>query len=338
MTANIESSMTGVADLDPCWVLGYPKSGTTLLLSLLDGHAKLSVFPEELRYFSNVCGKADRIGQILSNTGFHALLSGGKVQTKGGLRDYSGLPVEEIARDIRSLKDRRLSDRDLLVRLMEIWRRHASAAPAAKRYWVEKTPGNEKNLLQMHRWFGQRSTYLYIIRDPRDVYCSLARARRGTNKEITPETFAVGWMLSALIASWAERHISGFKLIRYEALVRRPEASLEAICEHLGIDYSTDLLTPTRAGQHWSGNSMHGREFQGVSPSSIGIHRDRLPAADVAALERLLFTSMKRFGYATAPDCKPSRWPAALSKARFLKWYLQSKPWRSLVSGAGEGL
>ena len=338
MTAKIGSSMTAAADMDPCWILGYPKSGTTLLLSLLDGHAKLSVFPEELRYFSNVCGKADRIGQILSNTGFRALLSGGKVRSQGGLRDYSALPVEEIAREIRSLRDRRLSNRDLLIHLMEIWRRHASGAPAAKRYWVEKTPGNEKNLLRMHRWFGHRSTYLYIIRDPRDVYCSLARARRGTNKELTPETFAVGWILSALIASWAERHLARFKLIRYEDLVRSPAAGLEAICAHLGIEYSADLLTPTRAGQRWRGNSMHGQEFQGVSSPSIGIYRGRLPGTDVATLERLLFISLKRFGYAAAPGCRPSRWAAALSRVRFLKWYMQSQPWRSFVSGAGQGL
>ena len=79
MTAKIGSTVTATAGMDPCWVLGYPKSGTTLLLSLLDGHAKLSVFPEELRYFSTVCGMADRIGEILSNTGFRDLLSGGKV-------------------------------------------------------------------------------------------------------------------------------------------------------------------------------------------------------------------------------------------------------------------
>ena len=338
MTAKIGSTVTATAGMDPCWVLGYPKSGTTLLLSLLDGHAKLSVFPEELRYFSNVCGMADRIGEILSNTGFRDLLSGGKVQSRGGLRDYSGLPVEDIARDIRSLGNNHLSDRDLLIHLMEIWRRHGPGVAAAKRYWVEKTPGNEKNLMRMHRWFGDRSKYLYIIRDPRDVYCSLGLARRGTNKELTPESFAAGWELSTLIARWAERRLAGFKLIRYEDLVENPEAGLEAICAHLGIDYSADLLTPTRAGQRWRGNSMHGQEFEGVSPSSIGIYRGRLSATEVATLERLLFTSLGRFGYAAAADRGPSHWAAALSKARFVKWYLQSKPWRSLASGAGEGV
>ena len=120
--------------------------------------------------------------------------------------------------------------------------------------------------------------------------------------------------------------------------MRRPEAGLKAICAHLGIEYSADLLTPTRAGPRWRGNSMHGQAFQGVSSSSIGIYRGRLSGAEVATLERLLFTSLKRFGYAAALDHRPSHWAAALSRARFVKWYMQSQPWRSLVSGAGEGL
>lgn len=34
-------------------ISGYPKSGTTLLQSLLDYHPQLLVFPEEMKYFKN---------------------------------------------------------------------------------------------------------------------------------------------------------------------------------------------------------------------------------------------------------------------------------------------
>ena len=34
----------------PVFVVGYPKSGTTLVVSLLDGHPQLVVFPEETEF------------------------------------------------------------------------------------------------------------------------------------------------------------------------------------------------------------------------------------------------------------------------------------------------
>jgi len=36
------------------FLCGYPKSGTTLMLSLLDDHLELNTFPEELKTFSGV--------------------------------------------------------------------------------------------------------------------------------------------------------------------------------------------------------------------------------------------------------------------------------------------
>jgi hypothetical protein len=41
--------------MDYCFILGPPKSGTTLLASLLDGQQGLSVLPYELQYYKLRC-------------------------------------------------------------------------------------------------------------------------------------------------------------------------------------------------------------------------------------------------------------------------------------------
>src|SRR5262245_11056209 len=40
--------------MEPVLLCGYPKSGTTLLLALLDHHPDLLVFPEESRFFTQM--------------------------------------------------------------------------------------------------------------------------------------------------------------------------------------------------------------------------------------------------------------------------------------------
>ena len=309
----------------PCIILGYPKSGTTLLLALLDGHSNLCVVPEELRFFSYVCGQSDRIARVLEKTGLKEILSGGRVRSGGGERDYSAVPAQQVVADIRALDESTLSDRELLIRLMEIWRRYVPGRMEDKWRWVEKTPGNEKFLPVIDNWFGDRAVYVYIVRDPRDTYCSLSVARRGTKKEIGVEDFAVGWALSADIALWAHRRLPNLQIIRYESLVSQTEETMRTVCSHLDVPFADSVLIPTRYGVPWSGNSMHERSFEGVSADSVGIHKDKLSASEIKVLNRRLRPYLERFSYSVDEGSGRAVWASLRSDLRFLHWYLRSR-------------
>lgn len=309
----------------PCLILGHPKSGTTLLLALLDSHPNLCVVPEELRFFSYVCGQSDRIARVLEKTGLKELLSAGQVRSQGGERDYSAVPAQQVVADIRALDESALSDREFLIRLMEIWRRYVPGRMEDKWRWVEKTPGNEKFLPVIDNWFGDRAAYVYIVRDPRDTYCSLSISRRGTKKAVGVEDFAVGWSLSVDIALWAHRRLPNFHIIRYESLVNQPEETVRAICSHLDVPVTDSMLMPTRYGVPWSGNSMHERSFEGVSSASVGIHKDKLSAPEIELLDRRLRRYLERFSYTVGQGSGPSVWVSARSRLRLLHWYLRSR-------------
>ena len=59
----------------PIFISGFNKSGTTLLLSLLDYHPELVVIPEEFHYFQNVYFETNKYKAITEKTGFKLLLS-----------------------------------------------------------------------------------------------------------------------------------------------------------------------------------------------------------------------------------------------------------------------
>src|SRR5438067_5530327 len=75
-----------------CFIAGQAKSGTTLLVALLDSHPNLLVLPEETAYFPTVLTKYAERGRraqfdYITTQSLSNVLFGGKC--KWGKRDYS---------------------------------------------------------------------------------------------------------------------------------------------------------------------------------------------------------------------------------------------------------
>ena len=134
----------------PVILCGYPKSGTTLLLSLLDNHPQLTVFPEECKFFQLVYGKKNYLNIILTQTGFNALRFE-KVVFPSGERDYTDVDFDYVEKEIRTLCGNVSVFKDILIGAMSIWHNVQANQSNEKLRWVEKTPGNERYI------------YIYII-------------------------------------------------------------------------------------------------------------------------------------------------------------------------------
>src|SRR5579864_5885361 len=78
-----------------CFIVGAAKSGTTLLVSLLDSHPELLVMPQDTAYFATVLTKYRDRGRraqfdYLVNESWTNVLFG--KQAKRGNQDYAGFP------------------------------------------------------------------------------------------------------------------------------------------------------------------------------------------------------------------------------------------------------
>jgi len=78
-----------------CFIAGSAKSGTTLLVSLLDGHSGLLVFPEETAYFPTVrrkyhhAGRGAQVRYLIEQAESRLLFA---PKALAGNRDYSDFP------------------------------------------------------------------------------------------------------------------------------------------------------------------------------------------------------------------------------------------------------
>ncbi|MEA3352070.1 MAG: sulfotransferase [Chloroflexota bacterium] len=302
----------------PIFICGYPKSGTTLLLALLDHHPELLVFPEETRFFKNIINHPDRqnTDYVLTQTSVKNL-GLGKFRMTSGARDYSDINFSTYKTCLETLwRDSDGDGRSLLESILHCYGR--ATGQLGKKYWIEKTPFTEIHLNKANRLWPDFKA-LYMIRDPRDNYCShsdlrhrrhLARKNKYAHtdeetreKHLSPplemEDFVAYWLDS--IAHWrrfAARNESQCLLIRYGGLVQNPRQELGRICDFLEICWDDVLLRPTRNGSLWGGNSMHGTQFTGISTSSLGRYSQHLTKNEICFLEGLLGKTMRRYGWA----------------------------------------
>src|SRR5437762_8968692 len=89
-----------------CFIAGQAKSGTTLVVALLDGHPDLLVFPQDTAYFATALTKYGPRGRraqfdYLTQQSWSKVLFGYEKRTRK--HDYSSFPREKLYRTFERL-------------------------------------------------------------------------------------------------------------------------------------------------------------------------------------------------------------------------------------------
>src|SRR3990172_8892999 len=182
------------SDLDrpdplPVFVLGPARGGTTLLVRLLDGHPLLAVLPTESQFYPVLTQRtlSRRVMQIADFLDWHSLphVLGTRPFTLLTFQHRRGVAVwlkrwaEELVPGepgVPAVVEQSLSPlrgaETYWRAFLDVYQRLTHIELAGKRYWVEKTPWNERFVPLIERFFGPDCRYLHIIRDPRAVLAS----------------------------------------------------------------------------------------------------------------------------------------------------------------------
>jgi hypothetical protein len=288
----------------PVFIAGHPKSGTSLLRSVLDSHPALVAYPEETsffrRYLPKTAGKSLLQKTVLSDRYLTHIFEWNQVNPpahQAGFpdRDYSYIPVAKVRRAVNQLVAERFRhDGDMLSAVILAYGQVTGQLTAATRHWVEKTPYNEHYTAQIFAWW-PAALMVHTVRDPRDNFTSYRRK----HSNWSPEAFAMSWARSTQagfdnLARYGAEH---YWMLRFEDLVIAPEARLRQLCQFLHIDDDPSLRQPARGGKPWAGNSMFEDEHSAISAAPVGRWQATLPAEDVAALEVVAAPWMRRLGY-----------------------------------------
>jgi hypothetical protein len=290
-------------DQRACFVAGQAKSGTTLLVALLDNHPELLVLPEETAYFPTVLTKYGRRSRreqfdYLTRDSLSNVVFGGPC--KWGKRDYSYFPTAKFYQ----LFERRAFDpanaqRDLLVLMLEAYAETIGRSLDSVKRWVEKTPANRNHLPAIFSRF-PRAKVLLTMRDPR----AILSAQIALEKTRQLRRFSVYYCISHWleVARLAARSLRGDDLrslvVPYEKLVLEPAVWMEKVCFFLQISFDpATVLTPTKAGKFWRGNSAAETAFSQISTEPLTRWQTDLSPDEIGWVEWHCRELMPLFGY-----------------------------------------
>jgi hypothetical protein len=319
-------------DQRACFIAGQAKSGTTLLVALLDNHPELLVLPEETAYFPTVLtkyaprGRRAQFDYITKETLSNVLFGG---PCKWGKRDYSYFPTsrflqtfEQMAFDPGNLR------RDLLVIMMEAYAATLGRPLDSVTRWIEKTPANRKYLPAIHSRFPD-AKILVTMRDPRAIFA----AQIALEKTRQLGTFSTYYCIShwrevakVVLRAREDGDMTLF-LVPYEKLVLEPGEWMKKVCAFLEIEYDPAIvLTPTKAGKFWEGNSAMETAFSQISTEPLTRWQSDLSEEEIGWVEWHCRDLMPKFGYkprlgerALRHFMKPTRYerPKQYLKSRF---------------------
>ena len=270
----------------PLFIVGTPRSGTSLLSRLLHGHSQWAIAPET-HYFTR-CWTGESIDDTEDA---REMLDCALRQP--GVADM-GLSEEQIETVRRTvLTAEAPSHRLLLSTLLETVARTHGAA-----YWGEKTPAHVEYLDAIADTF-PRAVVLVMMRDPRDV--SLSIRKTPWNQERTVVDHAGRWTRHAQLADAFRRRAPGrVRKIKYETLIEHPEDILREVCQFLDCDFEPSMLGQQASGQ---ANFDPDREpwkekvLQPIDPTNKEKWRDQMSAAEHKIVQWRAGEELERQGY-----------------------------------------
>jgi hypothetical protein len=285
-----------------CFIAGQAKSGTTLLVALLDSHPELLVLPEETAYFPTILTKYAPRGRraqfdYLTKQSLSNVLFGGPC--KWGKRNYSMFPREKFLETFeRAAFDPANAQEDLLVLMVKAYAATVGRSLHTISRWVEKTPRNRDHIDAILTRF-PHAKILVTLRDPRAILAAqIALEKTRQTGRFSTYYVIAHWRVAARLARRVRHGDVPGLVVRYEKLVREPAKTMEEVCAYLEIDFDPDtVLTPTKMGQFWSGNSAAHINFSQISTEPVTRWERELSEDEIGWVEWHCRDLMPEFGY-----------------------------------------
>ena len=275
----------------PLFIVGANRSGTTLLRLILNAHPRIAI-PDELIYFdSQMAGiPVERWRRPeLAPADYEAFVDRFLLTVR---RPLQGLDLDALRKTIlRGPHDFRRP----YCCALRAWAQHHE-----KERWGEKTPGNLFYADILHEMFPD-ARFLYLVRDPRAGVASMQRVSFFPNDVV----------FNAL--SRRKHDVEGRARLRdavpypqrmrvsYEELVRKPETTVNRVCEFIGEPFRPRMLHFHRNADRYmkdeAEKSYNAAATHPITDDRVDAWKRLLSDEQIAAVESICQPAMESFGY-----------------------------------------
>lgn len=247
------------SDQNHIFVLGPPRSGTTLLHRILVSH-------------SEICGPDDETFFFLR-------------------RRFDNLDINCFSNKLdRGLVDIRSTNK---VRLFDSL---ASCVKGLhdKPIFAEKTPEHALRLPLLKQLF-PRSKFIFLLRDPRDAYVSARRNKIYWSK--IGHRYPLIW--KACVAQYVKATPDDtIYMQKYEELVRDATSCVSKVMNFCGLNFEDQQLNNTNYGKTITSFQLgHERLREDITDKTVGEWKRVLEKSEIQLIEKKTKRLMELFGY-----------------------------------------
>jgi hypothetical protein len=288
----------------PVFIVGTPRSGTTLTATILGGHSRLFT-GGAVQFLEDIHSRREVIGDPRTDPGARERV----IERLRTLQGRHGGPLSQESID-RLFAETDLADQlrrspgygELFSTFMD-----SQARDAGKPRWANHVPRDIFHLDQILAWFPDARIIicarhvLDFLVSYRDQFQRAQRRAALTNADrlrrlYHPIATSMLWRVSVrvaldAIARWPERTM----LSRYEDLVADPARQVAKLSAFVGEEFEPDMLTVQR------NNSSHSVGTQGIFSTSVGQWRAQLSATEAWIGLTLCGDALRQLGYPVAP-------------------------------------
>lgn len=306
----------------PIFIVGAPRSGTTLLQYRLRNHPRISLPTGESHFFIPFYRNQAEFGDLNKLENVRAVLEAMHKQSRAFLEcDLHGLKfgVESLAHELYA--EGRNTLPAIISGLFE-----KNARGEGKVRWGDKTPYYVLHIPKLLDWFPD-AQIIHLIRDGRDVALSLFGRRHDFGVYNT-------YFAAKYWQQYVERghelgsalHAGQYLELRYEDLLSQPEEAMQKLCAFLGEEYSSHLFDVHAVDDAGKTPLVH----QPIKADNAGKWRKKMSPRQIRAFESAAGDTLRRFSYELATSARllplPTRAAYRLHNRFMLGWHrLHSK-------------
>jgi hypothetical protein len=264
----------------PLFIIGCPRSGTTLMRLIFNSHPELAI-PDETGIFDWLYNRPlyKKLLPLKASKNQVLVKSLGEVVTK----QFDALPASK-----------RKSPKAIIDFLLQSY-----AQREQKSYWGEKTPLNIYYLATILNIYPD-ATIIYMIRDPRAVASSF---KRYVDHKRGKEDFWITEDVNKAIKLWktsveqAMEFKNQITFVKYEDFVRKPQSTIQRLCEIIGLPYQDRMFEFYKNNSPDNQEVWHRETTKPVNQSNIDKWQSELSEEEIRTIERDLKDYMEKFDY-----------------------------------------
>ena len=268
----------------PIFIIGVPRSGTTLLRVILDSHPEIAAAPET--------------PWILGSYGPHVSLKKlHEVLTKdptGPVNNLAGIDDQTLLQAARSYVST-IGHKYLESRNKEIL--------------IFKTPDDIRFIEFLFELYPS-SKFIHVCRDGRDVAVSTMKHKDDLWNDNSRNNYGEIGYMSVIKRWWSwekkirsllhEKSSYGYITFKYEDIVNSPEESITKACDFIGVEYTPAMLN-YNSEEHeypeWEAGSNDVKGKNNINSSSIGLWKENIPVNIRMKIEEIYGDYLKKLGY-----------------------------------------